>query len=72
MQEILRGPDFAQTTTLTIAHRLDTIMHSTRVLVMDAGKVAEFDTPEALLGRKESIFYSLASQAGLIGVDVAE
>ena len=47
-------------------------MHSTRVLVMDAGKVAEFDTPEALLGRKESIFYSLASQAGLIGVDVAE
>ncbi|KAL7409542.1 hypothetical protein BDY24DRAFT_345184, partial [Mrakia frigida] len=63
--------DFASITTITIAHRLDTILHSTRVLVMDSGKVAEYDTPEALLSRKNSIFYSLASQAGLVHADVA-
>ncbi|CED82203.1 metal resistance protein ycf1 [Phaffia rhodozyma] len=71
VQEILRGPDFAATTTITIAHRLDTIMHSTRVLVMDKGQVAEFDTPENLLSKKDSIFYSLASQAGLINADIS-
>lgn len=44
MQEILQGPDFAQTTVITVAHRLDTIMRSTRVLVMDAGEVRPLST----------------------------
>ncbi|KAL7409513.1 hypothetical protein BDY24DRAFT_326241, partial [Mrakia frigida] len=56
--------DFASITTITIAHRLDSLLHSTRVLVMDAGKVAELDTPAALLEQKDSIFYSLAEHAG--------
>ena len=38
---------------------------------MDSGKVAEYDSPEALLSKKDSIFYSLASQAGLVSVDVS-
>lgn len=37
---------------------------------MAAGEIAEFDTPEALLKKRDSIFFSLASQAGL--VDTAE
>jgi len=50
---------------LTIAHRLNTIIDYDRVLVMDAGKVAEFDSPNALLKDSDSLFFKLAKQAGI-------
>ncbi|KAJ7126538.1 P-loop containing nucleoside triphosphate hydrolase protein [Mycena crocata] len=65
IQEIIQGPAFADVTILTIAHRLNTIIGGSRILVMDGGKVAEFDTPQNLLANKASIFYSLATEAGL-------
>ncbi|KAJ9104123.1 hypothetical protein QFC19_004107 [Naganishia cerealis] len=65
VQSILRGPDFEGVTTLTIAHRINTIMDSDRVLVLEQGKVAEFDTPANLLADPQSIFASLVQQAGL-------
>jgi len=65
IQEIIRGPDFANVTMLTIAHRLNTIMDSDRILVMDAGEVVEFDHPNVLLEQKSSKFHSLAAEAGL-------
>ncbi|KAI0731222.1 metal resistance protein YCF1 [Earliella scabrosa] len=65
IQEIIRGPQFAHVTMLTIAHRVNTILESDRVLVLDAGKVIEFDTPKNLLGNKQSSFHSLAAEAGL-------
>jgi ATP-binding cassette subfamily C (CFTR/MRP) protein 1 len=40
-------------------------MDSDRVLVLDQGKVAEFDTPANLMSRPDSIFASLVKQAGL-------
>ena len=40
---------FAGCTVLTIAHRLDTILHSDRVLVLAAGQVAEYGPPGKLL-----------------------
>jgi ATP-binding cassette subfamily C (CFTR/MRP) protein 1 len=45
--------------------RINTIMDSDRVLVLDQGKVAEFDTPANLIARPDSIFASLVQQAGL-------
>jgi len=53
-------------TSITIAHRLATIMDSDRVLVLSQGEVAEFDTPANLLGRPSSLFYALAKESGLV------
>ena len=39
---------FADCTVLTIAHRLHTIMDANRVLVLDAGRLLEFDSPDLL------------------------
>uniref|UniRef100_A0A9J7YVT2 ATP-binding cassette sub-family C member 10 n=2 Tax=Cyprinus carpio carpio TaxID=630221 RepID=A0A9J7YVT2_CYPCA len=50
---------FKHKTVLTIAHRLNTIMDSDRVLVMHAGKVVEFDSPSALCQREDSVFQKL-------------
>ncbi|NXY13006.1 MRP3 protein, partial [Atrichornis clamosus] len=55
---------FEDCTVLTIAHRLNTIMDYTRVLVLDDGTIAEFDTPANLIAAK-GIFYSMAKDAGL-------
>ncbi|XP_010186516.1 PREDICTED: canalicular multispecific organic anion transporter 2 [Mesitornis unicolor] len=55
---------FEDCTVLTIAHRLNTIMDYTRVLVLDKGTVAEFDTPASLIESK-GIFYGMAKDAGL-------
>lgn len=55
---------FEDCTVLTIAHRLNTIMDYTRVLVLDKGRIAEFDTPTNLIASK-GIFYGMAKDAGL-------
>lgn len=47
------------------SHRLNTIIDSDRVLVLDQGKVAEFDATQKLLNDKESAFYSMAVEAGI-------
>ncbi|KAH9623110.1 hypothetical protein KSS87_021146, partial [Heliosperma pusillum] len=49
---------------LTIAHRLNTIIDSDRILVLDAGQVAEFDTPENLLLDENSTFYDMVQRTG--------
>ncbi|KAM9462879.1 ATP-binding cassette sub-family C member 3 isoform 2-T2 [Clarias gariepinus] len=55
---------FEDCTVFTIAHRLNTIMDYTRVLVLDKGQIAEFDTPANLIAQK-GIFHGMAKDAGL-------
>lgn len=50
---------FANKTVLTIAHRLNTILNSDRVLVLHGGRVAELDSPSALRSRPHSLFQQL-------------
>ncbi|XP_076122347.1 multidrug resistance-associated protein 1 isoform X2 [Alosa pseudoharengus] len=56
---------FEDCTVLTIAHRLNTIMDYTRVLVLDKGQVAEFGSPSSLIAQK-GIFYKMAKDSGLV------
>jgi ABC-type multidrug transport system fused ATPase/permease subunit len=48
IQKVMRT-EFADATTITVAHRLNTIMDSDYILVMSDGRAAEFDTPDKLL-----------------------
>lgn len=51
-------------TVLTIAHRLNTVMDSDKVLVMDAGTLVEFDHPFNLLKNKDGLLYKMVKQTG--------
>ena len=54
--------EFRYSTVLTIAHRLNTIINSDRVLVMNKGKCVEYDTPRNLLANKDSRFSHLLEE----------
>lgn len=51
-------------TVLTIAHRLNTIIDSDRILVMDGLRTVEFATPHELLQNKNGIFYDMVHTLG--------
>ncbi|OAD61579.1 Multidrug resistance-associated protein 1 [Eufriesea mexicana] len=57
--------EFKDCTILTIAHRLNTILDSDRVIVLDNGRIVEYDSPESLLRNSSSLFNSIAKDAGL-------
>ncbi|XP_037233759.1 multidrug resistance-associated protein 1-like isoform X2 [Falco rusticolus] len=56
--------EFYNCTVLTVAHRLHTVMDSERVLVLDAGRILEYDTPHNLLQRKGA-FSEMVAEAGI-------
>ncbi|XP_063235987.1 ATP-binding cassette sub-family C member 4-like [Bacillus rossius redtenbacheri] len=55
---------FRDCTVLTIAHRLNTIMDSDAVLVMDAGMIMEYGHPYTLLQNKCGYFYKMVAETG--------
>ncbi|XP_074882256.1 ATP-binding cassette sub-family C member 2 isoform X3 [Buteo buteo] len=60
--------EFADCTVLTIAHRLHTIMDSNRVMVLQAGRIVEYDSPEELL-KKHGAFSAMAKDAGITNIE---
>lgn len=63
IQQTIRR-QFSSCTVLTIAHRLNTIMDSDRVLVMGSGEVIEYDHPYILLSDPNSHFSSMVRETG--------
>lgn len=56
--------EFKSRTMLIIAHRLNTIIDCDKILLLDAGQVVEFDTPESLLRKEESAFSKMVQSTG--------
>ncbi|XP_007933104.1 multidrug resistance-associated protein 1-like [Orycteropus afer afer] len=56
--------EFSDCTILTIAHRLHSIIDSDRVLVLDSGRIREFDAPQNLIQQK-GLFFEMIMEAGI-------
>ncbi|KAF0689899.1 hypothetical protein As57867_018607, partial [Aphanomyces stellatus] len=72
LQRVIRE-EFATSTVLTIAHRLDTVLDTDRILVFDQGKVVQCDAPAALVNAGTGIFFDLCQEGGYLDkVKIAE
>lgn len=58
----LINSEFKDSTVITIAHRLNTIINSDRVLVLSYGELVEYDTPRALMDNENTEFYKLLQE----------
>lgn len=56
--------EFKSCTMLIIAHRLNTVIDCDRLLILSAGKVLEFDSPENLLSNEHSAFSKMVQSTG--------
>jgi ABC-type multidrug transport system fused ATPase/permease subunit len=61
IQKLIKN-EFKNSTVITVAHRLNTIIKSNKILVMSYGSVVEFDSPKVLMNNSESAFYSLLKE----------
>ena len=50
-------------TVITVAHRIKTIIEYDKILVLDNGNIIEFDTPQNLLKNEKSLFFELYSKS---------
>lgn len=56
--------EFSDSTILCIAHRLHSVIEYDRILVMNQGKVLEFDSPWNLIQDEKSTFYNMCRKSG--------
>ena len=61
----LMNQELKDSTMITIAHRLSTVMKSDKIMVMSFGEVVEFDTPQQLMSDPESRFSQLLREGNL-------
>lgn len=54
--------EFKGATVICIAHRLNTIIRSDRVLVMGEGRALEYDSPQSLMANSESVFSQMLKE----------
>lgn len=66
IQETLR--ELRENTIITIAHRLQTIIDYDKVLVLDHGRVIEYDHPWTLINKPDGLFRSMCENSGNLGV----
>ncbi|XP_028966861.1 canalicular multispecific organic anion transporter 2 [Galendromus occidentalis] len=58
--------EFAACTIITIAHRINTIMNYDKILVLEAGEVREYDSPQKLLADPNSLFSAIVADSGIM------
>ncbi|CAE7221585.1 unnamed protein product [Rhizoctonia solani] len=57
--------EFEDALTITVAHRIRTIIDNDRLMVLDRGHIIEFDTPWNLIEREGGLFREMCLQSGM-------
>ena len=60
--QTLINQEFTHATVLTVAHRINTIIASGKVMVLEMGEMKEFDSPRELLKNPDSLFSTLVRE----------